>query len=331
VDGTVAVFYNENDPYTAAWLRCLIANGSLPDGDVDERSITDVTASDVRKYNQANFFAGIGGWPAAFRLAGWPDDRPAWTGSCPCQPFSRMGEKRGFDDDRHLWPVWRNLIAECRPATVFGEQIAGVSAWLRNMRGDLEDLGNAVGATPFEAASAGSFHRRDRYWIVANCGDEHGSFGRPQCRVDPAEACEQSDQCSGSLIVGNAKGDDEWGTWQPQRAREGAFGRSGARSAVEWVIDKHGKSRPVESGVGGLSHGLSGGRMVVRRAIERDGEQAEESHIYHRSRVLKGFGNALDLRAASAFVKACMDILTPMCGWLIMSGLLAAGLMRTLP
>jgi len=66
----VAVYYNENISYAAAWLRCLIANGSLPDGDVDERSIADVTPSDVRKCKQANFFAGIGGWPAAFRLVG---------------------------------------------------------------------------------------------------------------------------------------------------------------------------------------------------------------------------------------------------------------------
>jgi site-specific DNA-cytosine methylase len=124
-------------------------------------------------------------------------------------------KKRGFDDDRHLWPVWRNLIAECRPATVFGEQTADASAWLRDMRGDLEDLGYAVGAIPFEAASAGSFHWRDRYWIVANCGDEHGSFGRPQHRDDPAEACDQSDPCSGSLIVGNAEGDDEGGHGSP--------------------------------------------------------------------------------------------------------------------
>jgi site-specific DNA-cytosine methylase len=192
------------------------------------------------------------------------DDRPAWTGSCPCQPFSRIGKKLGFDDDRHLWPVWRNLIAECRPATVFGEQTADASAWLRDMLGDLEDLGYAVGAIAFEAASAGSFHWRDRYWIVADCGDEHGSSGRPQRRDDPAEACDQSDQRSGSLIVGNAKGDDEWGIWQSERAREGAFGRSGTHSRMEWVTDKHGKSRPVESGVCGLAHGLPGGGMVVR-------------------------------------------------------------------
>ena len=32
--------------------------------------------------------AGIAGWSFALRLARWPDTRPVWTGSCPCQPFS---------------------------------------------------------------------------------------------------------------------------------------------------------------------------------------------------------------------------------------------------
>ena len=50
----------------------------------------------------------------ALRLAGWPDDRPVWTGSCPCQPFSAAGEGKAADDERHLWPDWFPLIAERR-------------------------------------------------------------------------------------------------------------------------------------------------------------------------------------------------------------------------
>lgn len=88
----MTAYYNENDPYAAQWLRNLITAGHIAKGDVDERSIVDVRADDLRGYTQCHFFAGIGGWSLALRLAGWPDDRPVWTGSCPCQPFSAAGK-----------------------------------------------------------------------------------------------------------------------------------------------------------------------------------------------------------------------------------------------
>ena len=81
-------YYNEFDPFAAAWLRKLIEAGLIPNGEVDERSIINVQPDELRGYDQCHFFAGIGGWSHALRLAGWPDDRQIWTGSCPCQPFS---------------------------------------------------------------------------------------------------------------------------------------------------------------------------------------------------------------------------------------------------
>src|ERR1700691_2565119 len=120
----MTAYYNEWEPYPAQWLRNLIKAGLIAPGDVDERSIKDVKPDDVRGYTQCHFFAGIGGWSYALRLAGWPDDRPAWTGSCPCQPFSQAGQRKGVADERHLWPKFFRLITFCRPAVVFGEQVA---------------------------------------------------------------------------------------------------------------------------------------------------------------------------------------------------------------
>jgi len=164
----VKAYYNEIDKYAAAWLRNLIAAGHVAPGDVDERSIADVSVDDVAGYAQCHFFAGIGGWSLALRMAGWPDDRPVWTGSCPCQPFSVAGKRQGYDDVRHLWPEWHRLIREYRPATIFGEQVANAVDWLALVRSCLETLGYAVGCMPIEAASAGANHKRDRLWFVAN-------------------------------------------------------------------------------------------------------------------------------------------------------------------
>ena len=169
-------FYNDNDPYVAQWLRNLIAVGEIPEGDVDERDIRDIEPADLEGYGQIHMFAGIAGWPLALKLAGWPEDRPVWTASCPCPPFSVAGKKTtcpacssaplvwcprrtGYAlcadcghawlaDARHLWPeVWR-LAAERRPEFIFGEQVESVDAvnWLAGVRASLEILCYLVGA-----------------------------------------------------------------------------------------------------------------------------------------------------------------------------------------
>jgi DNA (cytosine-5)-methyltransferase 1 len=173
----MTAYYNEIDPYAAQWIRNLIAAGHLPAGVVDERSIEDVRPSELRGFAQCHFFAGIGGWPLALRLCGWPDDRPVWSGSCPCQPFAAPGQGLGFADQRHLWPAFHHLIGECRPARVFGEQVASRDAdpWIDLVQDDLEALGYAFGAIPFPACGAGADQIRERlYWLADAAGNGRG-------------------------------------------------------------------------------------------------------------------------------------------------------------
>lgn len=176
----MSAYYNENDPFVAQWLRNLIAAGHIASGDVDERSIIDVRDDDLRGYEQCHFFAGIGGWSYALRLAGWPDNRPVWTGSCPCQPFStaaRGRQARGQDIERHLWPDWRRLILQRAPLTVFGEQIAQAGDWFDQVCNDLEKMGYTIGAAILPALCVGQDHIRSRIYFAGHTNGKGKSVG----------------------------------------------------------------------------------------------------------------------------------------------------------
>ena len=166
----MAAYYNENDKYAAQWLRNLIDAGMIAPGDVDDRSILDVSADDLKGYTQHHFFAGLGGWSYALRLAGWPDDKPAWTGSPPCQPFSVAGKQLGKDDERHLAPVWLRLTKQIRPQYIFGEQVDAAirHGWLDDLQDALEAEGYSTGAVVLPACSVSEPHIRQRLWFVAS-------------------------------------------------------------------------------------------------------------------------------------------------------------------
>jgi DNA (cytosine-5)-methyltransferase 1 len=185
----VTAYYNEIDPRGAASLRELIRAGIIAPGDVDERSIEDVRPSDLAGYVQCHFFAGTGAWSYALRCAGWPDDRPVWTGSCPCQPFSAAGKGTGVADERHLWPAWDWLIGQCRPCVVFGEQVESsiLHGWLDLVQSDMEGKGYAFGPIGLPAAGFGAPHIRQRLYFVADASDSNGRPGERREEAGPRE------------------------------------------------------------------------------------------------------------------------------------------------
>jgi DNA (cytosine-5)-methyltransferase 1 len=233
----VRALYNELEPYAAQWMRNLIAAGHIADGVVDERSIADLRAVDVAGPGQRHFFAGLGAWSHALRLAGVPDTADVWTGSCPCQGLSDAGKRLGFADPRHLWPVWFDLIRECRPAVVFGEQVASALGleWLDLVFADLEGAGYACAAADLPAASVGAPHKRSRLFFVAYADGEQGRLLAAQRQPGRADA-----EAVGCGEAGVMADDSRYGRQKRRDSDGGDRARPINNRALRIVVDASG-------------------------------------------------------------------------------------------
>lgn len=299
----MVAYYNENNPKKAAWLRELINEGVIAPGDVDERSIKEVNPEDVRHYTQCHWFAGIGVWSYALRLAGWEDTRPVWTGSCPCQSFSRAGKQEGISDPRHLWPDWFKLIRECQPPVIFGEQVEAAirKGWLDLVQDDLEAEDYAVGKIVLPACSIGAPHLRQRIWFSAvstldnsggtTCKRNTRGFLEEERRIERKEQSKNGDRLirysDASDVRGCAISDSSseglqgLGLQRFGSARERTLGQGrmerGYWGDVEYLPFKDGKQRITKSSPIKVANDTTGG---VRQVCDCVLSESEKKIIY---------------------------------------------------
>jgi DNA (cytosine-5)-methyltransferase 1 len=266
-------YYNEFDDYLCAWLSNLMDADLIAPGFIDSRSIKEVQPEDVRGYTQAHFFAGIGGWSLAARLAGWDDSRSLWTGSPPCQPFSTAGARQGTDDPRHLWPDLYRLIDAERPAVWLGEQVSGADGygWLDGVGLDLEASRYAFRAVDIAACAVDSPQQRNRLVLAAVAMEiaagQRGEVARDRDGFGPEgggwsiDGRSRSDAPHASLALERA---------DPERRREGEP-ESGSRT---------GRRRDAAAGADGqsaLDHGERAGREGHGRHVGREAGWVEGS------------------------------------------------------
>ena len=274
-------YYNENDKFAAEWLCNLIADGRIPDGKVDTRSIEDIRPSDLSGFIQCHFFAGIAGWSRALELASWPASRAVWTGSCPCQPFSAAGKGAGTTDERHLWPAWTHLISQCKPPIIFGEQVASKQAlqWWDIVASDLEKSGYAAAAADLPAAAVEAYHLRSRlFWVaVRGSADFLANLEFSRC-----EGGRQERSGSGANVP-SSKNSNE--------GESELFWRG-----ADWVQHENGDWRAAKPGTSVLGTRVSG-----RVVIELPGY---EPSTYSAITAIKGFGNAIVPQLAAEFIRS---------------------------
>ena len=312
----MTAYYNEIDPKAAAWLRQLIKNGDIALGEVDERSITDVQATDLKSYTQHHFFAGIGVWSYALRNAGWSDDTHVCTASLPCQPFSVAGNQLGKKDERHLLPHFIELVKQCGFNTIFGEQVKAAirHGWLDDLQTLMEREDYTMGHCILGAHSVNAAHQRQRLFWVAHSISKRQKRQRGKRQEGTSKHCKASGlgytQHDGHF-ASEESGSNETSIFDSEKESNSAseFKRtststsiSSITSGVDWLQCKDGKRRPIKPCIESLVTGLA------RGVVYRGGPINANATSYARTTRLKGYGNAINADVAREFISAYMDV-----------------------
>jgi len=90
------------------------------------------------------------------------------TAGYPCQPFSTAGQRKGINDQRHIWPYIKEAIRILRPNIIVLENVRGhLTLGFSQVLADLTKIGYDTRWQIIRASDVGAPHQRARLFIIA--------------------------------------------------------------------------------------------------------------------------------------------------------------------
>jgi DNA (cytosine-5)-methyltransferase 1 len=229
-------------------------------------------------------------------LANDPDglvpDCDILTAGYPCQPFSVAGQRRGTEDDRHIWPYIFSIIKRKRPSWCVFENVYGhVSMGLDEVLSDLEGEGYAARPFIVPACAADAPHRRDRIWIIGrNVGDtqhngspstaikrssQEASDNKSEGQSEASQSARASQSRDSASMEGSARADNVADTSRLHSNGSGEYSQQGQRQKPQ--LGDSGGSNNVANGDSSGLQGRENARGTSQSRAQRDKQSARRS------------------------------------------------------
>ena len=207
------------------------------------------------------------------------------TGGYPCQPFSHAGNRKGKNDERHLWPYVLTAIRAIRPRYAILENVSGhLTLGFADVLADLAEIGWSAEWGTYRASDIGAPHRRERIFIIAHSSESglqgHGLGGTSRARASEPYA-------SNTHAAHSSRGAGRQGQGRDYQESEGAAGLATHTGAPT-------------SDTSGERHGR-GERTAIMERVGSTAESSRRQTSTARQKLRAGSaGNAADTDSASS-------------------------------